>query len=438
MRTTKDYEKLIIGLEPYDDLIKTNRIPMSSPTYYVEEEGKFDVPKIISRDGWDYHFERNSLYYIFYNFLELGTKKEIDSITDEKYFYVVRITSSLFFLRNENIGFKCVHPKTLEHVKNNKAKIVLVYTDEGHMGLPEFGDCHTILQKWCDELHLPSENIYFITGNMIANKIVSSNIKYNIISLHNWDSLNVPSNYKICEFIPDSDKFLYVNLNRSRYKHRALMLVNLLKENLLDKGMNSFNYENIDVGDTYFPEYLTEDDPQLLNANNEFNKIQVNVLDLPYNHSGLSSVVNTDFYTKTFCSIIPESHYESGIMHFSEKIWKPLMNGHPFFLLGSPNCLEYLRSQGFITFGKWFDESYDQYDDLYERVKIITTNLKRLSEYSLDDLIAIRQEMRPIIEHNYNHLVKTYNEKYIVSGNITGHGRKPHCDILLDILDNWK
>ena len=68
MRTTKDYEKLIIGLEPYDDLIKTNRIPMSSPTYYVEEEGKFDVPKIISRDGWDYHFERNSLYYIFYNF----------------------------------------------------------------------------------------------------------------------------------------------------------------------------------------------------------------------------------------------------------------------------------------------------------------------------------------------------------------------------------
>ena len=434
MLTAEDYQELIIALEPYDQLINTNRIPMTSPSYYVQEEGKFDIPKIIEKDGWDYHLERNNFHHIYYDFLELATKKEIDTITNEKYFYVVRVTSSMFFLRNEHIGFKCVHPKTLEHVKNNQAKIVIVYTDEGHIGLPIFGDSHGIIQKWCDQLDLPCENIYFITGNMKAGNIVGPDIKYNIISLHNWDSLNTPSAYNICEFLPQNDQFLYVNLNRSRYTHRALMLVNLLKENLLDKGMNSFNYEGLDVGMTYFPEYL-KTDQELNVANSEFNKIGYRVLDYPYNYTGMSSLVNTDFYTQTFCSIIPESHYENEIIHFSEKIWKPLMNGHPFFLLGSPYSLAKLHDLGFKTFDIWFDESYDQCDDLYQRVKIITGNLKRLSVYSRDDLIKIRQEMQPIILHNYNHLVETYNEKYLIQDQI--FGRKPHCDILLNILKSW-
>jgi hypothetical protein len=67
---------------------------------------------------------------------------------------------------------------------------------------------------------------------------------------------------------------------------------------------------------------------------------------------------------------------------------------------------------GFLTFGKWFDESYDEETDDFERMHKIVLEIKRLSE--LDDKTWNRMlsEMEPILLHNYNILVK-YNVEHI-------------------------
>jgi hypothetical protein len=210
------------------------------------------------------------------------------------------------------------------------------------------------------------------------------------------------------------------------------------KENILQLGMNSFNYRGKDVGSVYFSEYLTID-TELKIANEKFNEIGENILDFPNTEPDLIHKINTDFYKKTFCSIIAESHYEKETIHLTEKTWKTIMNGHPFMILGNPKILTMLKHEGFKTFDAWFDESYDESYDLYERVKIITKNLIKYSTYTIDDLKMIRKEMAPIIEYNYNHLLSVYSKKYIIyeRGITYTSARKPHCDILLDILENW-
>lgn len=435
MSSSNEYKNIIFALEPYDELTKTNYLPLSSKSYYVEEEGKFDSPKIISYNDWQFHKKNNNLHNLFYAFLELGTLKPIDEITNEKYFYVVRLTDSMFFIRNENIGFKCVSQNTINHVLKNQAKIILIYTDEGHIGLPKFGDYVQIIQKWCLELNLPKDSVTFITGNMVANDFLSIPISFQIKSLHNWDSLNNPENFNLSNFIPEETQYLYLNLNRSRYSHRALMLVNLLKENILDDGLNSFNYQEIDVG-RFFKKYITNDE-LLAAASEKFNTISTRIIDYSYDNLGMSSIVNTKLYEKTFCSICTESHYENGILHFSEKIWKPILNGHPFFLLSSPNALKFLKNNGFKTFDNWFDESYDSEEDLYERVKIITKNLVRFSKYSINELQKIRSEMKSNVEHNYLHLKEIYKEKYFFQENNIFYSKKPHLDIMFNILKQW-
>ena len=42
---------------------------------------------------------------------------------------------------------------------------------------------------------------------------------------------------------------------------------------------------------------------------------------------------------------VTESLVDDGTLFFSEKIWKPLMVGHPFLLYGNQYSLKYLRHQ---------------------------------------------------------------------------------------------
>lgn len=435
MTKSTDCSKIIVGLEPYDSVIKTNRVPMSSSTYFIEEEGKFDSPKTMLIHDFIPLLQTGGVEHHLVKHLDYVTHKEIDNIVDEKYFYVVRLCASNFFQRQKQIGFKCVHPKTLEHIRNNQCKMIIIYTDEGNQGLPRFADSFSILQDWCIESNLPFENVYFFTGNMKAQELFGHTVNYNIVCMHNWDSLNDPRNYSMVPFEPVDNNCLYVNLNRSRYKHRALMLIFLIKENLLYRGLNSFNYENEEVI-KLFPDYI-EKIPNLDTYCRALELIGSNVLDHPHTNLNMSMVVNTDFYRKTFCSIIPESHCESETIHFSEKTWKPIMNGHPFMLLTSPGQLNYLKKLGFKTYSDWFDESYDNCDDLLDRVKIITSNLKRYENHSITDLIKIRQDMHKTIEYNYHHMLDMYKKKYIFDDHKTVTGRKPHLDKLLEILENW-
>jgi hypothetical protein len=74
----------------------------------------------------------------------------------------------------------------------------------------------------------------------------------------------------------------------------------------------------------------------------------------------------------------------------------------PFILVGPAHNLEYLRSYGFRTFGRWFDESYDAIEDPIERMTAVADLIEEICSYSMRDLEHMLKEMTPILNHNYN------------------------------------
>ena len=131
--------------------------------------------------------------------------------------------------------------------------------------------------------------------------------------------------------------------------------------------------------------------------------------DLNYN---LAVNITKEDYERTFLSMVTESLVDDGTLFFSEKIWKPLMVGHPFLLYGNQYSLKYLKEKGYKTFDKWFDESYDNEPNRDQRSIMISKELKRLSELKIEQLHQMRNEMKEVCQHNQLKYRELYDLKY--------------------------
>ena len=89
---------------------------------------------------------------------------------------------------------------------------------------------------------------------------------------------------------------------------------------------------------------------------------------------------------------------------FSEKTFRPINSIQPFILITHPNMLSKLKSAGFKTFDKWWDESYDleEHDEL--RITKILNLIQDLNSKSINELTDMYNEMIPTLIHNFNHL----------------------------------
>ena len=122
--------------------------------------------------------------------------------------------------------------------------------------------------------------------------------------------------------------------------------------------------------------------------------------------------MNLNDYERTFISVVTETLYEDGTLFNSEKIWKPIIMGHPFIILGNRSHLKWLKDQGFKTFDKWIDESYDQEYRMEDRSKKIVSELKRLSELPIEELKVIREEMKPICRFNKDLMMERVKNRF--------------------------
>ena len=91
-------------------------------------------------------------------------------------------------------------------------------------------------------------------------------------------------------------------------------------------------------------------------------------------------------------------------------------NGTPIFLLGNQNHLQWLRDQGFKTFGRWIDESYDNEPKMEDRSNKIISELKRFSEMSMDELKKNREEMNEVCRFNKDLMKLRIKERYYRNG----------------------
>ena len=210
----------------------------------------------------------------------------------------------------------------------------------------------------------------------------------------------------------------YLNFNRRWRLHRPLIVALLLAYDLLDKGYVSLGHcdDNKNWHDVF---------PNLKNYNNNhpiisqlIDSVESKIYDLPNLYLDFTDLTvnlpnieeeSLQFYKNSLISLVNETNFYSGSRYnssrfLSEKIFKPVAYGHPFILASVPRSLELLRSLGYKTFHPYIDESYDTESDDQERVLKLLNEVKKICNYSEEEVKTFIRNVRPIVEHNQQHL----------------------------------
>lgn len=83
-------------------------------------------------------------------------------------------------------------------------------------------------------------------------------------------------------------------------------------------------------------------------------------------------------YAQSWFSVVAESEMRDRPARITEKPLKPLLNFHPFILLGNVGSLRLIKAYGFETYPGVFDERYDEEPDARTRLETIFQQSDRL------------------------------------------------------------
>jgi hypothetical protein len=140
--------------------------------------------------------------------------------------------------------------------------------------------------------------------------------------------------------------------------------------------------------------------------------LQIDDVDLNINQFQTNSLPIVFYQQSCFSLVSSTFAFEDDEMSvgFTEKEIKPILARHPFIILNRPGVLKYMHNMGFLTFERWFDESYDDEHNDNRRLEKIINEVERLCNLSFAEWDIMLEEMAPILEHNYNRLVNYTTE----------------------------
>ena len=406
-------DRIICSLEEWDSILDFYRPNGSSKSWYIKELKRISRPlmwgdwDIFSEDGemFSSDFFKSKVCPSIYN--ENIEYLPIDKIGDNNHIYIINIYNMSFFRDNYDIGFKCVSEKYLEDVRNGKCKILLFLTYEGYSGC-KGNDDFEIIEKWRKESNLPPFSIYYACGNLLGKQIARNKGLYiNVEPILDFEAWNRFLYEGVVDYKPTDNKNLFLMYNRNPRPHRVKFVIELLKNNTFNRGLVSLGDVN-----TYNPEIYLIPEDNINHFNFLKNNSPIHIESAPNLHYNLACNITTEDYDRTFISIISETLTYEDTLFISEKTWKPIMVGHPFLILGNKGTLKYLKSMGYKTFDKWFNEGYDDDNDENNRINKIINILKDYSQKSKEELISIREEMKEVCVHNQQNFIKLYGLKY--------------------------
>jgi hypothetical protein len=123
------------------------------------------------------------------------------------------------------------------------------------------------------------------------------------------------------------------------------------------------------------------------------------------------------WYQDIVVDVVCETRIIGNIFFTTEKLWRCMVAGKPFIVMGSQHYLQNLRRLGFRTFNEFWDEGYDDYNPA-QRIKEIEKLIQSLANKSLKEMQAILVKMKPILNHNlqrfktltYEQIKETFDE----------------------------
>lgn len=299
--------------------------------------------------------------------------------------------------------------RVLSDVAAGRCKVIILFPHEGNAGSNSGLNYHrlSIVQEHMIKVGVDPVNVYLIHSNLRGHETMKAEgLTFNYIGMSAMENWNIAlPGIPLPEWTGDK---LFLCYNRQPREHRALLLAELIKHNLLHRGLASFNARDRHVGSVHhWLNSLGEGDvyhtliPELITLYRTPMIIDVDTID------NLAVNLVRSHYEQSFLSLVTETlAVERDLLLLSEKTWKPIIIGHPFIILGTPGTLAKLREMGFQTFGKWIDESYDDFLPIHERVNRIVAELWKFNKMSTLSLRTIREEMKDVCLFNKLHFEK--------------------------------
>jgi nucleoside-diphosphate-sugar epimerase len=424
-----DDNKVICSLEEWDSVFDYYRPNGASKSWYLKETGLFDYPK--AWGVWNlFNIENNNRVWGDDVLKENITPQynsdinyvEKNSLKNKKHLYLINVYDNQFFNKNKEIGFKCISEEYLEDVRKGYCKIVMIHQFEGYSGMNIYNNDLEVIDKWIKESNLPDDGVHYIHGNLLVDEVRKERglkFKCHPISIFDsWVDYRLLKD-EIVKFKPKDEKYLLLSYNRNPRPHRVHLVNELIKNDLFGRG-------KISLGK--FSPYGEYEDLSKMTP------IEIDrTLDINW-------AVNIEIpdYESTFISVITETLIDTSILFMSEKIWKPIVAGQPFILLGNLRTLSYLKEQGFKTFDKWIDESYDLEPDHHKKIEKIVNELNKFKTKTIEELIEIRKEMYDVCLFNRNRFVEIIKNKYDYDGHGWSDNKKPIVEILKSIWNDIK
>ncbi len=358
--------------------------------------------------------------------LEIVEVKDFDFKSKFSYFVHVHHNQPLW-AKNLDV----IPRKILDEVRSGNGKLIFDNTLEGKS--IEGDEFLNPFYESIDKLKLPTENIYFITNNLIAekthqdydreNKINIISVMWNVFDIQRLKGeKNLPMKVRAdMEYKYKSVNIFkikhFLKINRTNRDERDIFMLFLNFEKLLDKCLVSFPelHKWPDYPDMFY-KYTQNENIEDLKSQLPFDIDETD--ETNHGPAGLGKgMFNADLpfdpihYRDTFISIVMGAFpFDTSGYHLHSSTFNPMYCGHPIIQFAPYKTLDVMKQYGFKTFDKWWDESYDNEKDDWKRLQMIMDLVLKLSDYDEKDLLNMYEDMRETLQHNIN-IIEDYDIK---------------------------
>lgn len=325
--------------------------------------------------------------------------------------------------------FENMIPECLADLQSGKAFLLLDQTHEGY-------NAHWLWQwfyKSITKYKISAKQIIFITGDLQSPDLHTKYCEENLIQPENritvfgfslfeesvyfaskfdWahDKLSWEENIQYKADNPEEIK-IYNCLQKRPRNHRLWLYKELYYNNILDKGINTMNFiepDQLTNGAMWFhnemmePEIIVELNNTLPCMPEKFyeNYQNVDMSEFSEIESGkYVMMLNKAILQDSWVSVISEASVSNDQCFCSEKIFKPIVQEHPFLVWGDRYTMQKMRELGYQTFDNWWSEDWD-HQDVRNRLDNLTATLVDLCKLSHSDWMTRMHDMKSVLKHN--------------------------------------
>jgi|TARA_R110000868_G_scaffold409037_1_gene693772 hypothetical protein len=332
-----------------------------------------------------------------------------------------------FFMRypiTEHDFCEAVDPAYLLQLKEKKIKpLIIMVTECWELFLQnrrtKLSPYQIIVNKFL-EYGIIENEIYWIVNNINIEQEINELKKKGTSIRANFYHFNYFLQYQQTSKIfkeTQNIQYHFASLSQGSLRHhRYGITYGLHQYDLIKKGKISCpafkNFKYNFVSDSLLINLDTKEYLKKFNfyKNNleEFEKILPLILDNKTNQYHNYDYEN-NLIKDVFINIVNETHHPNNTFFVTEKTFRSIAHGKPFLINGDPGTLKYLKSIGFKTFDQWWDESYDEIKNEWERIESLLKIVKNICSQSTEKCMRIYQEMLPTLKHNWS-LLNNINE----------------------------